>query len=54
LLASGTRNLLLVLRGEYEIPFIRRVAGELAPRCVIVPWLAQAPVGSDGLAQLEK
>jgi len=52
LLASGTRDPLLSLRGDYEIPFIRRVADELAPRCALVPWLAQAPVGIDGLKQL--
>ena len=52
LLASGTHDPLLSLRGEYEIPFIRRVADELAPRCALVPWLAEAPVGIDGLRQL--
>jgi arsenite-transporting ATPase len=52
LLASGTRDPLLSLRGEYEIPFIRRVADELAPRCALVPWLAVAPVGINGLKQL--
>ncbi len=49
LLASGTRDPLLALRGECEIPFIRRVADELAPRCALVPWLAQEPSGGDGL-----
>ena len=52
LLASGTRDALLAQRGEYEIPFIRRVADELAPRCALVPWLAQPPVGVVGLQQL--
>ncbi len=52
LLASGTRDPLLSLRGEYEIPYIRRVADELAPRCALVPWLAVAPVGINGLKQL--
>ena len=52
LLASGTHDPLLSLRGEYEIPFIRRVADELAPRCALVPWLAVTPVGIDGLRQL--
>lgn len=53
LLASGTRNPLLALRGEYEIPFIRRVADELASRCAVVPWLEKAPVGLEGLAQMD-
>jgi arsenite-transporting ATPase len=52
LLASGTRDPLLSLRGDYEIPFIRRVADEFAPRCALVPWLAVAPVGIAGLRQL--
>ena len=52
LLASGTRDPQLALRGDYEIPFIRRVADELAPRCALVPWLAVAPVGIEGLRQL--
>ena len=52
LLASGARDPLLAQRGEYEIPFIRRVADELAPRCALVPWLAQPPVGVVGLQQL--
>lgn len=52
LLASGTRDPLLSLRGCHEIPFIRRVADELAPRCALVPWLAVAPVGIAGLKQL--
>jgi arsenite-transporting ATPase len=54
LLASGTRNPLLALRGEYEIPFIRRVADELASRCALVPWLARAPVGIEGLGQMDR
>ncbi|MDO9598301.1 MAG: arsenical pump-driving ATPase [Azoarcus sp.] len=53
LLASGSRDPLLSLRGAYEIPFIRRVADTLAPRCALVPWLAIAPVGVDGLRQLD-
>jgi arsenite/tail-anchored protein-transporting ATPase len=50
--ASGTTDPLLRLRGEYELPFIRRVTLELSPRAALVPWLAEAPVGSAGLAQL--
>jgi len=54
LLASGTRDPRLSLRGAYEIPFIRRVADTLAARCALVPWLAVAPVGLVGLQQLEQ
>ena len=31
---------------------VRRVADELAPRCILTPWLAVAPVGIAGLKQL--
>jgi len=52
LLASGTEDPLLRQRGDYEIPFIRRVADDLSQRCVLIPWLAVAPVGEKGLNQL--
>ncbi len=53
LLASGSRDPLLALRGAYEIPYIRRVADSLSPRCALIPWLAEAPIGSAGLRQLD-
>lgn len=52
LLASGTQHPLLQQRGSYEIPYIRRVADDLSQRCALIPWLAEAPVGIHGLAQL--
>ncbi|MFW9595594.1 MAG: arsenical pump-driving ATPase [Macromonas sp.] len=52
LLASGTQHPVLCQRGSYEVPFIRRVADELATRCALVPWQAQAPVGVAGLEQV--
>jgi arsenite-transporting ATPase len=52
LLASGSHHPFLQQRGAYEIPFIRRVADTLAPRCALIPWLAKPPVGQDGLAQM--
>lgn len=52
LLASGTRHPVLCQRGAYEVPFIRRVADELARQAVLIPWLAAEPVGEDGLALL--
>jgi arsenite-transporting ATPase len=52
LYASGTGDDLLRQRGQYEIPFIRRVAGELSPCAALVPWLSDAPVGSSGLMQV--
>ena len=50
--ASGTSDPLLRLRGEYELPFIRQVMKELSQRAALVPWLADAPVGSAGLARV--
>ncbi|WP_079433729.1 arsenical pump-driving ATPase [Zoogloea sp. LCSB751] len=52
LLASGTADPLLCQRGTYEVPFVRRVADELASRCALIPWLAEAPVGKAGLEHL--
>ena len=52
LLASGTTDPLLAQRGQYEIPYIRRVAEKLSSRVALVPWLAEAPTGAAGLAQL--
>ncbi|NJD06246.1 MAG: arsenical pump-driving ATPase, partial [Methylococcaceae bacterium] len=52
LVASGTRDPQLAQRGHYEIPYIQRVAGELAPRCALIPWLTEPPIGARGLSQL--
>ncbi|MDK9724356.1 MAG: arsenical pump-driving ATPase [Sterolibacteriaceae bacterium MAG5] len=52
LAASGTGDPLLRRRGEYEMPFIRRVADVLSPRAALVPWLAEPPVGAAGLAKV--
>jgi arsenite-transporting ATPase len=52
LLASGTGDSLLRQRGNYEIPYIRRVIDGLSERTALVPWLAQEPVGRAGLSQL--
>ncbi|AJY08649.1 arsenical pump-driving ATPase [Burkholderia sp. SIMBA_043] len=52
LLASGTTDPMLCQRGTYEVPFVRRVADDLAPRAALIPWLAEAPVGEAGLEQV--
>ncbi|HZW13461.1 MAG TPA: arsenical pump-driving ATPase [Noviherbaspirillum sp.] len=52
LLASGSRDAVLAERGRYELPYIRQVADELTIRCALIPWLAQRPVGAEGLQQL--
>jgi arsenite-transporting ATPase len=51
LYASGTADPLLHQRGLYELPFIRRVATALSPQTALLPWLAEPPVGSAGLAR---
>ncbi|HJV73582.1 MAG TPA: arsenical pump-driving ATPase [Noviherbaspirillum sp.] len=50
--ASGTRDPQLLERGSYELPYIRRVADDMATRCALIPWLPQAPVGVKGLEQI--
>lgn len=40
LLASGTADPVLALRGQYEIPFIQRVTRDLSKRTVLIPWRA--------------
>lgn len=52
LLVSGTQHPLLRQRGEYEIPFIQRVARQLSRRCALIPWHVVPPVGASGLKQL--
>jgi arsenite-transporting ATPase len=54
LLASGTRNPMLAQRGQYEIPFIRRVVDGLSSRCALIPWLPEVPIGAKGLVQLTR
>jgi arsenite-transporting ATPase len=52
LLVSGTQHPLLRQRGDYEIPFIQRVARQLSRRCALIPWHVVPPVGASGLKQL--
>jgi len=52
LAASGTAAPLLRQRGAYELPYIRRVTEALAPRVALIPWLAEAPTGPEGLARI--
>lgn len=52
LLVSGTQHPLLAQHGQYEQPYIRRVSDQLSRRCAIIPWLAEAPTGTQGLRQL--
>ncbi|MGE5386656.1 MAG: arsenical pump-driving ATPase [Betaproteobacteria bacterium] len=52
MLASGTEDARLCQRGDYEIPYIRRVADELSERCALIPWMATPLVGEQGLEAL--
>ena len=52
LAVSGTTDPLLSQRGNFEQPYITEVTENLGRKTVLIPWLAQAPVGSVGLARL--
>ncbi|MDA8363045.1 MAG: arsenical pump-driving ATPase [Gammaproteobacteria bacterium] len=52
LLASGTHDRLLCVRGAHEIPFIQNVVNTLSTRTALIPWLPHRPVGETGLAQV--
>ena len=49
---SGSRDPLLVARGEGEAPYIREVVEQLAKRTALVPWVTEEPVGPEKLRQL--
>ena len=48
---SGSGDPLLRLRGQNELPYLHEVVDRLSQRTVIVPWLANDPVGPAGLRQ---
>jgi arsenite/tail-anchored protein-transporting ATPase len=50
--AAGTRDPLLQTRIEVERRQMARLSGGLARRVFAVPWVAQVPVGLDGLTRL--
>lgn len=52
ILAAGTRDPLLQARLEGERRQMSRMKDGLAKRVFVVPWMAQAPVGLDGLGKL--
>lgn len=52
LLASGTKDPVLMERGAYEVPYIKEVAETLADRTALIPWLKEQPVGKTGLDSL--
>jgi arsenite/tail-anchored protein-transporting ATPase len=52
LLGSGTEDPLLRARAAQERPFIEKVAGQLAARCVLIPWIPREPVGREALSAI--
>ena len=52
LLASGTRDPVLVQRGAYEAPFIEHVQKVSARRSALIAWTSEPPVGSQALSRL--
>ena len=52
LLASGTKDPVLMERGAYELPYIETVEKSLSARCALIPWFGRQPVGQEGLAEL--
>lgn len=52
ILAAGTHDPLLQARLEGERRQMSRMKDGLAKRVFVVPWMAQAPVGLDGLGKL--
>ena len=51
LAASGTRDPLLRLRAENELPYIREVLAANEGRAVLLPWTREEPAGAAGLGQ---
>jgi arsenite-transporting ATPase len=49
---SGSRDPVLLARGDDEAPYIREVTDRLSRRTAIVPWVADEPVGPEKLGQL--
>jgi arsenite-transporting ATPase len=52
LAVSKTRDPLLLQRSESELALINKVQTTLADKMVVVPWLADSPVGNAGLEAL--
>jgi arsenite-transporting ATPase len=50
--SSGSRDPLLVARGNGEIQFIREVTGQLSKRTALVPLVTDEPTGPERLQQL--
>jgi arsenite/tail-anchored protein-transporting ATPase len=51
LAASGTRDPLLRLRAENELPYIREVLAANEGRAVLLPWTREEPAGMAGLGR---
>ncbi len=49
---SGSRDPLLVARGQAEVQFIREVVEKHSRRTALVPWVTEEPIGPERLQQL--
>ena len=50
---SGTRDPILMTKGAQELPFIQKVAHNLAPRAVISPWVSDELNSAENLLKLK-
>lgn len=50
--ASASRDPLLVARGCNEANYVREVVAGLSKRTILVPWVAEEPIGPEKLQQL--
>ncbi|MCP3690135.1 MAG: arsenical pump-driving ATPase [Gammaproteobacteria bacterium] len=51
---TGTADPVLLQRCDSEVALINRVSTELTDKMVVIPWLAESPTGSQGLAALTR
>jgi arsenite-transporting ATPase len=49
---ADTRDPMLLARGSDETPYIHEVSDRLSTRTIVVPWVADEPVGPEKLGQL--
>ena len=49
---SGSRDPLLMSRAANEIPYLQEVISKHSKRTILVPWVAEEPVGPEKLKQL--
>jgi arsenite-transporting ATPase len=50
----GSRDPLLLNRAKNELPFIQEVSQKYSHRAVMVPWVAEEPIGPEGVLRVFK